>query len=103
MCIRDRGDSKDEAHDLLRDLVEGADNVGGQLALLARDEDAAAEEQRDHDDLEHRRIKQRLDEVRRENALDGVDDVGVLRLIRRVLRHFQHTERALEDLSLIHI
>ena len=49
----DRGDSKDEAHDLLRDLVEGADNVGGQLALLARDEDAAAEEQRDHDDLEH--------------------------------------------------
>ena len=49
----DRGDSKDEAHDLLRDFVEGADNVGGQLALLARDEDAAAEEQRDHDDLEH--------------------------------------------------
>jgi hypothetical protein len=95
----DRGNRQNEAHDLLRDLVEGHDHIRGGLALLARDQNAAAEEEGDHNDLEHGGLQERIDEVRRENALDGVNNIGSLCLIGRILGHFQNAEGALEEVG----
>ena len=92
----DRRDLQDEGHDSLRDLVERGNERCKGLALLACDQNAAAEQQRNDNDLEHRRIQQRLHRVRREDVLDGRHKVTFLGFIRRVLCKRQNREAALE-------
>ena len=93
------GEGQDEAHDLLRDLIEGGDEAAEGLALLAGHQDAAAEEQRDHDDLQHGGIGQRRHGVARENTDQRIHRVGALGLIGGVLRQLQHREGALENIG----
>ena len=90
---------KDEAHDALRDFVEGADEIAEGLALLAGNQNAAAEDDGDEDDLQHGRGGQRVDEVVRENIDDGVHEVGALGLVGRALLQFKHGEAALEEIG----
>ena len=92
----DRRDLQDEGHDSLRDLVERGNKRCKGLALLACDQNAAAEQQRNDDDLEHRRIQQRLHRVRREDVLDGRHKVTFLGLIGCILCKRQNREAALE-------
>ena len=93
----DRGNLQDEGHDSLRDLVERGNKRCKGLALLACDQNAAAEQQRNDDDLEHRRIQQRLHRVRREDVLDGRHKVTFLGLIGCILCKRQNREAALEE------
>ena len=91
------GQGKDEAHDTLGDLVEGNDDIAKELAFLTGDEHAAAEDQRNENDLQHRRGGQGVDEVVREDVDNSVHEVCALGLVFRALSQLQHREAALED------
>ena len=93
----DRGNAEDEGHDRLRDLVERGNERCKGLALFAGYEDAAAEQQRDDNDLEHRSVDHRLHRVGREDVLDRGHDVAFLCLICRVFGKRQNREAALEE------
>ena len=61
-----------EVHDPQKDLVEALHHLTGHLALLPGQQDAEAQQQRDHNNLQHGGVGQRGNGVGGENGHDGV-------------------------------
>ena len=80
------GKADDAMHNLDAHFAHAVHEVGNGLGLLARSHNAEAEDKGNHDNLQHRGVSHRLDDVCGENVHDRVDERGgFLRFIRKLL------------------
>ena len=80
------GETDDAMHNLDAHFAHAVHEVGNGLGLLARSHNAEAEDKGNHDNLQHRGVSHRLDDVCGENVHDCVDERGgFLRFIRKLL------------------
>jgi len=77
----DGAEGNDEGHHAVNDAIEGADKVLRELALFTSSKDAAAEHQRDHDNLQHVRVGKGLPHVAREDSDQRIHEIRARRAV----------------------
>ena len=93
----------DKLHQLLNDGVHGAHQIPAELALLARHHNGPAEEQGDHDDLEHVGVDEGSPHVAGEDVHQhghkAVEGLGLVLRRAQLRREVREQARAHEDVG----